>query len=376
MENELKRMTLAGDFWRQGFRENFSVDGTEGMKLENRLKRGMFFSKALDLLENGMTYHRLAIDGIYPQESNIQVSLMTSDSNYIIHKNRTVAVDDFLADSGIGLEEKLVLFGGKESIHSGRSLDIFLGRLKGRYLWIYLSAFDMSGECFEFKNLRVEFPQESFMEYLPEVYQKNGDFLKRYLGVFQSIFLDMERSIDRFPMLLDVDTAGGKALNYLASWLGMHNEGSILSREQFRFAVKNAVALNKAKGTVKSIIDMVKLYTGEEPYIVEYFKLREYGRDNTERERLYNKIYTDNPHTFCIILKSGAVFDKGGKLEELSRLLEKVRPAHTIARIIVLSQNIRLDMHSYIGINTRLEKPGPAVIDDNTRLDAGFYLNA
>ncbi len=375
MDRDLKGMALAGDFWRRGSKDNFSVDGAGNMKPENRLKRGAFFSGAVDLLENGMTYHRLTVEGIFPPEANIQVGLRASDLDYIIYRDLPVPVDAFLADRGIAPEEKLELFGGRMGLCSGESLDIFPDRLKGRYLWIYLSAFDMSGEAFVFKSIRVDFPQVSFIEYLPEVYQKESGFLKRYLGVFQSIFLDMERSIDRFPLLLDADTAEGKAFDYLASWLGMHNEGSILDGGQFRFAVKNAVALNKAKGTVKSITDMVRLYTGEEPYIVEYFKLKGYTRDNAERETLYDRIYTDNPHTFCIILKDGSIFDRPGRLEELSRLLEKVRPAHTIARMIILRQNIRLDIHSYIGVNARLEKPGPAVIDDNTRLDAGFYLN-
>ncbi len=376
MENELKKMTLAGDLWRAGFRDNFIVDSSGWMVLGSSIRKGVFFSRAVDMLESEMTYNRMVINAAYSQHSNIQISIRASDTVYMAYGDGLIEMDAFLADPEVETEEKQELFGGKDGIRCERFSDILLHRLKGRYIWICIKAIDTTEGEVVFKSIHIEFPQKSFIEYLPEIYQKDSDFLKQYLAVFQSVYMDMERNIDRLPMLLDADAVSGSFLDYLASWLGVNNEGSILSTAQFKYIVKNALMLNRAKGTVWSIIDMIRLYTGEEPYIIEFFELRGYAEGNRERELLYHTLYTDNPHTFCIVLKNQDVFKKGGKLEELSCLIEKVRPSHTVARIIVLKPGIRLDMHSYIGINSRLHMHTAGSIGENTTMDGGFYLHA
>ncbi|RCX11373.1 phage tail-like protein [Anaerobacterium chartisolvens] len=375
-DNELKKMTLAGDLWRAGFRDNFIVDSSGCMVLESSIRKGIFFSRSVDMLESEMTYNRMVINAVYSQHSNIQIRIRASDNAYMSYRGGLIQVDDFLAEPEVDTGEKQELFEGKDSIRCERLSDILLHRLKGRYIWICLKAIDTGEGEVVFKSIHIEFPQKSFIEYLPEIYQKDSDFLTRYLAVFQSVYTDMERSIDRLPMLLDADAVSGGFLDYLASWLGVNNEGAILDTTQFKYIVKNALTLNKAKGTVWSIIDMVRLYTGEEPYIIEFFELRGYAKGNRERELLYHRLYTDNPHTFCIVLKNQEVFERGGKLEELSCLIEKVRPSHTVARIIVLKQGIRLDMHSYMGINSRLHMHTAGSIGENTTMDGGFYLNA
>ena len=375
MNQDLKRMTLTGDFWKEGFRENLDINADGYMQLNDRNKMGFFISKALDFVEEGMTYHRLIVECILSETANIQVGIRASDVSYLVYKGNLIEVDKFLSDPQISREEKQQLFREKDAVYYSKTTDMLLYSIKGRYLWIYISVFDKSAEPFEMQMISLEFPQLSFVEYLPEIYRINNEFLKRYLAVFQSIYLDMERQIDRLPMLLDPDIASGKFLDYLAFWLGIDNEGSILNSEQFRYVVKNAVELNRTKGTVRSIKEMVRIYTGEEPYIVEFFQLRKFVGNNGEREKVYKRIYMDNPYTFCVIIRNEDVFENGGSIEELSRLIEKVKPAHTIAKIIVLKKSIRLDMHSYTGINTVLEKRSAASLDDKTKIDGSFYLN-
>ena len=376
MNRESKRMTLARAWWQEGYKENFTVNSEGSLLLADRRKRGFYFSKALDMTENEMTYHRLLMDCILNQDSNMRISVRASDIPYIIYNGIPVNIDNYLSDSSVGTTEKLELFNDKESVSYYKTTDLLLHKIKGRYLWIMISATDMSEDKMEFKNLSIEIMQTSFIQYLPEIYQNNSEFLVRYLGIFQSIYLDMERNIDLLPQFLDVDTATGEFLNYLASWLGVYNEGSILNKEQFRYMIKNAIKLNRSKGTIESISDMVKLYTGEEPYIVEFFELKKFVSNNPNRERLYNEIYTDNPHVFCIILKSNEIFRKGGKIGELSQLIEKIRPANTVAKILVLKPSIRLDIHSYIGVNTTLEQYNEAAINEKSSLDGSFYLMA
>lgn len=371
-----KRMTLARHWWQQGIKENLSLNANGSLVLKDSLKRGFFFSRSLDMTESAMTYHRLLIDCTLNQDSSMRISVRASDAPYIIYGGTPLNFDDFLSDTHISIENKMDFFNDRESISHYKTTDILLHKLKGRYLWVMISVFDMSGAPVEFRSISIELLQSSFVQYLPEIYQNNNEFLTRYLSIFQSIYVDMERNIDILPELLDIDSSSPDLLNYLGAWLGAYNEGSILKEEQFRFIVKNAIKLNRTKGTVKSIVDLVKLYTGEEPYIIEYFELKKYVEGNTGRERLYKEIYTDNPHVFCIVIKISNELKNYCRLGELVQLIERVRPAHTIAKIIELKPGIRLDMHSYIGINTTLEKHSAASINDNSSLDGSFYLMA
>lgn len=56
------------------------------------------------------------------------------------------------------------------------------------------------------------------VDYLPAIYQEE-DFTRRFLSIFDSVFTDMDRAIDRLPGQLDYEHAGGELLRYLAQWV-------------------------------------------------------------------------------------------------------------------------------------------------------------
>ncbi len=376
MSEDAKKITLSRSYWLNGFKQNLSISDNGEISIVDNTKRAYFFGSSIDLLEKGMTYHRLFIDCNFSKESNLKVCIRSSDNPYILIGQSPIKIDEYLLDPNVTLDNKEELFKDNESVQYHKTNDMLLHAIKGRYIWIYMCIFDIDEQHSMVNSLTLEYPQNSFVEYLPEIYHANNDFLKRYLSIFQSIYLDMERKIDKLPALLDSDLATGEGLEYLASWLGIYNEGGILNEEQFRYLVQNAIYLNKTKGTVKSIIDMVKLYTGEEPFVVEYFNLKNSIQTDRYRKQLYDEIYTSSQYEFSVIIQDDTCFKNGCKIDSLAKLIDKVRPAHTIAKIIVLSKDIRLGLHSYLGINSVLEKHTGASISNTSKMNGTFYLNA
>lgn len=374
MKVEPKRIVFTGSFFREGYSENLAVDGNDALAAIDCMKRGIWFSTAFDSMSEGMTFHRLTLDCDLPEDGLLQIRIRSSDDKYISYKGQLVLMDDFLADKSIDVAEKLEFFNGANTLKLQKVEDLLLHGLSGRYLWIYIFIGSArSGEIL-LRSLSLEFPCNSFVDYLPEVYQQNNSFLRRYIGIFQSIYLDMERKIDRLPIYLDPDSVPDEYLDYLASWMGVENEGSILDPKRLRYMVRNAIRLNKIKGTIQSVMEMVRLYTGESPIIIEYFKLEQYAKGDRGRQKLYNLLYTDNPYVFCVITGIGSS-DGSWNLAELTRLIEKVKPAHTIARVVVLNRSVQLDTHSYLGLNSMLERPQTAKMNAGGKYNGNYYLS-
>ena len=95
--------------------------------------------------------------------------------------------------------------------------------VRGRYLWFLLEAGGAAGDFDGITEIRIDFPKQNWVSWLPEVYQgsgKNRDFLERYLGVFQSFYEELTEKIGRSPDLFDPDCAGG--LPFLDGRLAVH----------------------------------------------------------------------------------------------------------------------------------------------------------
>ncbi len=373
MKMEPKRIVFTGSFFNSGYSVNLAVDDTNALAAMDCMKRGIWFSAAFDSMSFDMTFHRLVLDCNLPEDSSLQIRVRTSNDKFIAYQGKLILMDDFLADQSIELTERFELFSGENTLGFQKNTDMLLHGLSGRYLWICLTIGSARYGNIRVRSISLEFPRHSFVDYLPEVYQQNADFLRRYIGIFQSIYLDMERKIDRLPIYLDPDTVPDEYLDYLASWMGVGNEGAILDPERLRYMVRNSIRLNKIKGTVQSIVEMVKLYTGKTPYVVEYFKLQQFSKEDRDRQKLFDRLYTDNPYVFCVIAGIEPP-DRSWNRAELIRLIEKVKPAHTIARVVILERSVQLDMHSYLGMNSVLERPQMAKIGVDGKYNGNYYL--
>ena len=76
--------------------------------------------------------------------------------------------------------------------------DVLLHQVKGRYLWFKVILAGQKGREPEISRMQIYFPKDTWLKYLPEVYQndvESASFLERYLAIFQSVYEDMTKRI-------------------------------------------------------------------------------------------------------------------------------------------------------------------------------------
>ncbi|HVF48768.1 MAG TPA: phage tail protein [Pyrinomonadaceae bacterium] len=393
------------------------------------LVKGTFFSQSLDSIEPGTAWHKFILDARAPANTQIHVSYLISDTK----RFKLQLTDEDTTDLDVHLEEL------KRDIehHSGETLqeaierhdqtlrilnenldwsepvvnsnDALLRRAEGRYLWLRIELIGSEAQSPEVRSVRLDFPRTSYLRYLPAVYQedeRSRDFLERFLSLFETFFSGLEYQIDNLARYFDADaaTTSGEYMRWLAAWLSLAVDKS-WDEPRLRALVKRAPQLFKKRGTREGLEEMIEIFTGERPLIVEHFQVKSMmraaanaasnesaqltnvvaSRPPVKRERgalrseedeavraraelaaiqsMYERLYGTDPYCFCVLLKPFQV-----KTEEerkaVRRLLDAEKPAHTCAGLLVLQPWVQLDMHTYMGVNTYLSQP-------SARLDSG-----
>ncbi|MDO4731329.1 MAG: hypothetical protein Q4B14_04290, partial [Clostridia bacterium] len=196
------------DWLNFGIVDNFYFEN-DNMCLQNKDgKCGNFISYSFDSGEIGTIWHRLRIKSKLPENAVMRVSLYASDSlSSDIHitadSDKTILIDDYLKDESIPLSERVRLLNKFSStIRYDNCYDVPLLSLKGRYLWIAIEALNYKDEDLYIESLRLDFPMDSLLEYLPEIYQRNSppdSFFNRFLAMYQSVYDEMSDKFDRLP---------------------------------------------------------------------------------------------------------------------------------------------------------------------------------
>jgi phage tail-like protein len=147
-------------------------------------------------------------------------------------------------------------------------------------------------------------PVSSYLDFLPVIFQ-DGDFLGRFLLIFQSIWEPLEHRQDHLDMYFDPKTCPAPFLNWLADWLGV-NVGGISEEGRFRGLIGEAVELYRWRGTRYGLTRLIEICTGVTPVIVET---------------------PNNPAVLHIRVALPA--EGGVDRETIERLVKDHKPAHT-----------------------------------------------
>jgi phage tail-like protein len=246
---------------------------------------------------------------------------------------------------------------------AGESEDFYLAA-EGRYLWLKL-IFICSEESPVLRAVRLWMFGDHMLDYLPEIY-RGGDFTKRFLSVFDSIIMDMERGIERLPVKFDFERAGGDMLRYLAGWLGADDEDAA-DDETRRAYMRELPGIYESMYTPRGVKRSVERLTGREPLLIESADVDPNSPDCPDSE-LYGRLYGENPHRFFILLPEDT-FEDSKALEAFTRRMNRLIPANTSFSTVLLTQGARLDRHSYLNINTMVSDYVPAVIDGSRAMN-------
>lgn len=205
--------------------------------------------------------------------------------------------------------------------------------------------------------------KRAWISYLPEIYQEeqsDTSFLARYLGIFQSLYESMTEQIEELPGFLEPSVREPENLAGLADWFSIEKK-ELWNDEQLLYLVQHAVDIRDSRGTVACLKELVRLYAGREPYVVEYHQLRPYF-DGKAREALLKRLYAKSRWEFAVLV-CGEELAQTDRFLVLKQIVDMAKPAHMESRIIILHPYIFLDHHSYLGVNSVLGKYRPLRLD-------------
>lgn len=332
-----------------------------GLVLEEGKNAGSYYTRVCDSRQSSMEWDRIRILGDIPYPEDLQISIYTSDKDYILVKNASYNLRELLRNTSISTEQKDRLLEECRRKDLAYENNQLLQGITGRYFWMRLRIRRSGIQSPRIREMQVWFPRNSWISFLPELYQKQEDsFLKRFLGIVQSMYEDMNRKIEDIPGLYDAENTPSDLLVWLSQWLSIPDP-YLWKEEQLRYLVRNGSALARLRGTVVYLRQILQLYTGRTPYIVEYWQWA-YEELDSRRRNAMERLYGSD--SFCVTLVlSGEGLQDSVSLAVVERLVEHCSPAHLDIRIEILQPCIFLGRHSYLGINSVLKDWSAARLD-------------
>lgn len=269
--------------------------------------------------------------------------------------------------------------------------DFLILSAAGRYLWIKLVFRGNGVDTPLLRNITIQFPRNTYLEYLPAVYQADPvskDFLGRFLSIFETELSGIDTKIDAMDTLFDPDgaPAGTKDfLSWLAGWVDMTYEPG-WSVDVRRRLLRNAPELYKKRGTPNGLKLFLRLALGIEVQILEHFQLRHWlylSSQSTLGDRstvwgncIVKRLQLDEyanigdfalrgvgdplhdpfrvyAHAFSVFVQPNT--DCPASLERIIRyLIEREKPAHTRFDVVRVEPRFRVGMQSTVGFDTQV----------------------
>ena len=328
----------------------------DGLRLDSaRAATGVYCMAAVDSGENGFSWGRAAVEADLPPDTALRVYAYASDHRgWGAWSDLDQGIRSLEGDPMPVLRE---VFGPPVS----ESGDCLLGRT-GRYLWVMLELTAAGAGSPVVHALRLWMGGDHMVDYLPAIYQEE-DFTRRFLSIFDSVFTDMDRAIDRLPGQLDYEHAGGELLRYLAQWVCVEGgDRDELVRERIRTALSDYEDLYTVEGVRRSVLRL----TGREPILIEHFQVSP-NRPDCKDPELYRRLYGDDPYRFFVLLPEDA-FSSQRERRQFQRDMEEVIPAGMTMQMIQLKPCVQLDWHTYLGINSQVGGYVPAAIDEQVTI--------
>lgn len=337
---------------------------------------GVYISSSFDSGQAETVWHRLRIDMDIPQNVQLRLKIYSSDSLEIdlpkdidYHNVSNMNLDEYLLSKDIDYQMKFEVLNALGAKTFDNPTDLVLYEFKGRYLWFAMEVINYSSQALKIEKLKIEYPRISFINYLPQIYRGGVDkntFLARYLSIFQSIYVDFEDEIDNIPVIFDPEKTDPVFLEWLTQWFSVENS-YIWGEEKLRKLLKRVISIYKKKGTKKALSDMIETYIGIRPIIVEQFSVvnNDYYRESKEH---IETLYGSNKYVFSVIIPAK---DHIGPetYAELLRIINMMKPIDSICNLVVLNNEIYLDHHCYLGVNTYTSKSEQIVLENHASSD-------
>ncbi len=353
--------------YRRGWQDNVACTGSH-IQVADTSRPGVFWSRLLDSREKETIWHRLTLDSHSLGDASIRMSFYCADSPDVFWQGQSQPLARLLSDPTLTDDDRRTLSAPFLVNTELSPQDILLHHISGRYVWFRLYLVPLGDESPRVGNLRLRLPKQSWLDYLPEVYREDApsaSFTERYLAIFQSLYSDLDEEIRSIARHFDPDIVGGDYLDWLASWLNIEDT-YLWPEEKLRQLVREGVALYRMRGTRQYMVEMIRLYTGHTPYLVEHSQVEPFLGD-VARTQLLQELYGDTPYMVTIVL-DGSALKSNEEHKALLRIVENSKPAWIEANLVILKPYIFLDKYTYLGMNSTLDRYRPLNLDGYSAL--------
>jgi phage tail-like protein len=357
-----------------------------------------YYCGIFDAKQNNCQWHRILFDADIPARSSLVISTFTSDD--------PILPDSLSLDSpGSSVDEwdSMTFTGG---FAAG---DMLIQNPAGRYLALKIGFEGDSTVSPVMHNLRVYYPRDTYLKYIPAIYQQDTesrDFLSRFLPILESVMLNIEDKIANSSRYYNPLAAPDEFVPWLASWLDFALDDKWPDEKKRRLILR-ASALYKERGTQEGLLDYIEIYSGYRPAIIELFKLRNdsnmemlshhvisftrhsiplrgyvlnesavIGSSTVADEwELHRPGFADYAHRFIIFLYPVHLRD-GITQRTVQTILDREKPAHTQYFCCAIKPMMRVGEQSMVGLDTIIAKdPDELVVGRSFTISEDSIIN-
>jgi phage tail-like protein len=287
--------------------------------------RGVFQFQPLDSQRVGNPWHRVILELTAPERTSIRLFSFTSD----IPRPEVIAEALLDDPSQTGLWQTAPANAEEWLIQSP----------PGRYLYLALVLRGPGDRTPSVERIYVYKERQSSLQYLPPLYQADEtsrDLLDRWLSLFDTVFAEIESTIEDFPRYLDAQGAPVDFLPWLASWfdLKLLPTWDEAKRRQF---LQEIVELYRWRGTIQGLRKLLQLHANLQdpmPQIIEHARGQSSNTDESPSCVVFQAILQwlgtpkDALHHFSILMPAYTLNTPDKRLI-IERLIEANKPAHT-----------------------------------------------
>lgn len=191
------------------------------------------------------------------------------------------------------------------------------------------------------------YAQGRYLHYLPALYEQDGDFIGRFLMLFESFWAPIEQQIEHIYDYFDLNVTPLPFLRWLATWFDLALPEHWAEKRQ-RQLLAEIVQLYRQRGTPAGLKRHLELVTGGVVHITEYSSHQFRIGRNTRLGAGVAVGRKGQPHTFDVQLTlpwpahlSMAETNEASKrLKEqtqmiVKKIIEAEKPAHTAYTISI-----------------------------------------
>lgn len=241
--------------------------------------------------------------------------------------------------------------GAQKPVMERRAADLLLYGVRGRYVCFTVAPAD------KLRSYELSFPGYSIDMGLPLAMQ-GDDTLRRFLGVYQSLYMDLNRDFAEFPDRLN--PLGQDPLSSLASWIGAMRWMRRTSDKFRQKLLAAAPGLNQIRGTRRGIEQLLELTTGGSAKLIEQFQWEQTIVDAKERDDCAQLYGADSP-CVTILLPVGTSKEVICFLRDI---LKDFLPIGIRYMLIPLEDGAPMDDYCYLDENAQLTELPPPVLDE------------